>query len=108
MSLSARQSVSQDNIVAASGGVIFRATYTGLPLLSFLLFSTYQSRASVVAAVLIPRCQLLPETGPHSARLGFSFGPSSRLHLAGTYALSFLGKRRALVRFPLRRFQAGS
>jgi len=43
MSLSARQSVSQDNVVAARGNVICHVTFAGLPLMSFFLFSTFNS-----------------------------------------------------------------
>jgi hypothetical protein len=43
LSLSARQSVSQDNVVQARGGVICHAAFAGLPLMSFFLFSTFNS-----------------------------------------------------------------
>jgi hypothetical protein len=46
------------------GDAIFHATYAGLPLLRFLLFSTFQSRASVSAEVLILRCRFCPRTDP--------------------------------------------
>jgi hypothetical protein len=78
------------------GGAIFHAAYTGLPLLSFLLFSTSQSRASVSAPVLPNALPVVTVKPAHSRHVqGFFRTLFAPLLLPGPTLHSFRNKASA-------------
>jgi hypothetical protein len=88
---------------SGSGRLIFQATYAGLPLLSFILFSTCQTQ-QVFAWFLRLTRPVVTGNWPTLSTSRVSCDPSRALPLLGPTLL--LSKKRALLRFALRRFEA--